>query len=166
MNNISIYTLTSELHDAQAISAATQEFLNSLDIQYNFKDADFSDYGTAPLSLIYVRTGGTEGIFRRLLPELMNRQQSTTSSQRHRFLLLTSGKSNSLAASLEILSFLRQQGLQGEVIHGDAQHISHRIQLLEQVSLALQQLEGSRIGVVGKPSDWLISSVADYQVVK
>lgn len=166
MNNISIYTLTSELHDAQAISAATQEFLNCLDIQYNFKDADFSDYGTAPLSLIYVRTGGTEGIFRRLLPELMNRQQSTTSSQRHRFLLLTSGKSNSLAASLEILSFLRQQGLQGEVIHGDAQHISHRIQLLEQVSLALQQLEGSRIGVVGKPSDWLISSVADYQVVK
>lgn len=166
MNNISIYILTSELHDTQAISAATQEFLNSLDIQYNFKDADFSDYGTAPLSLIYVRTGGTEGIFRRLLPELMNRQQSTTNSQRHRFLLLTSGKSNSLAASLEILSFLRQQGLQGEVIHGDAQHISHRVRLLEQVSLALQQLEGSRIGVIGEPSDWLISSIADYQVVK
>ena len=165
MSNISIYTLTSDLHDAQAVTAATQEFLDGLDIQYDFKDDNFSDYGTAPLSLIYVRTGGTEGIFRRLLPELKTRQQSAY-GQRHKFFLLTSGKSNSLAASLEILSFLRQQGLQGEVIHGDAQHISHRIQLLEQVALAMQQLQGCRIGVVGKPSDWLISSTADYQAVR
>ena len=140
MSNISIYTLTSVLHDAQAVTAATQEFLDGLDIQYDFKDDNFSDYGTAPLSLIYVRTGGTEGIFRRLLPELKTRQQSAY-GQRHKFFLLTSGKSNSLAASLEILSFLRQQGLQGEVIHGDAQHISHRIQLLEQVALAMQTIK-------------------------
>ena len=66
MHNISIYTLTSELHDAQAVNAATQEFLNSLQVEFNFKENDYTDYGQAPLSLIYVRTGGTEGIFRRL----------------------------------------------------------------------------------------------------
>ena len=161
MNNIALYTLTSELHDAQAVGAATREFLDSLDVTFDFHEADYATYGEAPLNIIYVRTGGTEGIFRRLLPQL--KEQST---HQQPFYLLTSGKSNSLAASLEILSFLRQQGLRGEVIHGEPQHISHRIRLLEQVSLAKRQLHGSRVGVVGKPSDWLISSQADYAAVR
>ena len=33
---------------------------------------------------------------------------------------LISDKSNSLTVSLEILSYLRQQGLQGEILHGNA----------------------------------------------
>jgi len=108
----SIYTLTSELHDEQSVNAVTQEFLGSLDISYDFKADDYSDYGAAPLSLIYVRTGGTEGIFRRLLPQLPNAH--------HPIYLLTSGKSNSLAASMEILSSLRQQ--QQQVFDGQLSH--------------------------------------------
>ncbi len=159
MKNISIYTLTSELHDEQAVSQVTQEFLSSLNISYELCDNDYSNYGRAPLNIIYVRTGGTEGIFLRLLPQL--RQQSKSP-----FYLLTSGKSNSLAASLEILSYLRQQGISGEVIHGTAQHISERIALLERTALAVRQLKGCRVGVIGKPSDWLISSTADYAAVR
>ena len=159
MNNIALYTLTSELHDAQAVGAATREFLNSLQVTFDHHEADYSTYGEAPLNIIYVRTGGTEGIFRRLLPQLQQQSQAP-------FYLLTSGKSNSLAASLEILSFLRQQGLPGEVIHGEPEHISRRIQLLEQVALAKRQLQGCRIAVIGKPSDWLISSQADYEAVR
>ena len=97
MANIAIYTLTSELHNEQAVKAVTQEFLNSLDIEYDFKGSEYASYGSSALNLIYVRTGGTEGIFKRLLPELQ------TKSNRP-FYLLTSGKSNSLAASMEILS--------------------------------------------------------------
>lgn len=159
MNNIALYTLTSELHDAQAVGAATREFLDSLDVTFDFHEADYATYGEAPLNIIYVRTGGTEGIFRRLLPQLEEQSQAP-------FYLLTSGKSNSLAASLEILSFLRQQGLRGEVIHGEPQQICHRIRLLEQVALATRKLQGSRIGVIGKPSDWLISSQANYAAVR
>ena len=159
MKNIAIYTLTSELHDVHAISAATQEFLDSLHLDYDYKEDDYDDFGTAPLSIIYVRTGGTEGIFRRLLPTLQRQSRAP-------FYLLTSGKSNSLAASLEILSYLRQQDIRGEVIHGEPGHITRRIHLLEQVALAVRQLEGCRVGVVGKPSDWLISSQADYAAVR
>ena len=159
MNNISIYTLTSELHDVQAVSKATQEFLDSLHINYDFHDDDYSDYGSAPLSLIYVRTGGTEGIFRRLLSQLQQKSQAP-------FYLLTSGKSNSLAASLEILSFLRKKDISGEVIHGSTSHITKRIQLLAHSQQAIRQLQGARVGVIGKPSDWLISSTADYVAVK
>ncbi len=160
MNNIAIYTLTSELHDPQTVGAATQEFLGSLNISYDFRDNDYSDYGSHPLDIIYVRTGGAESIFLRLLPVLLKKTAGAT------FYLLTSGKSNSLAASLEILSYLRQQGISGEVIHGEAAHISERINTLLRVNEALQKLKGCKVGVVGKPSDWLISSTADYNAIK
>ena len=159
MEKIAIYTLTSELHDEKAVSAVTNEFLESIGISYDLKVSDYSDYGTSILSLIYVRTGGTEGIFKQLLPELQ------TKSSRP-FYLLTSGKSNSLAASMEILSYLRQQGIRGEIIHGSTTYIAQRIRLLEIVEQACRQLQGSRLGIIGQPSDWLISSHADKAVVR
>ena len=155
----SIYTLTSELHDEKAVSAVTREFLESLNIAYDLKGADFADYGRQGLNLIYVRTGGTEGIFKRLLPELQ-------AKSRRPFYLLTSGKSNSLAASMEILSYLRQNGIQGEIIHGSAEYIGRRIALLAKVEDARRQLDGVKLGIIGKPSDWLISSHADKTAVK
>lgn len=157
--DIAIYTLTSELHDEKAVGAVTQEFLNSLQITYTLKGNDYADYGSQDLSLIYVRTGGTEGIFRRLLSQLRAQSQSP-------FYLLTSGKSNSLAASMEILSFLQQNGMRGEIIHGSADFISTRIQILAKVGEARRKLRGSRLGIIGQPSDWLISSRVEPTIVK
>ena len=154
-----IYTLTSELHDERAVESVTREFLGSLGIDFLFRGSDYADYGSQPLSLIYVRTGGTEGIFLRLLPMLMEKS-------RQPFYLLTSGKSNSLAASMEILSYLRRKGIQGEILHGSREYISQRILTLERVEEARRQLNGCRLGVIGKPSDWLISSGADYGIVR
>ena len=48
MKDISIYTLTSQLHDEQAVATSTQEFLGSPNIEYNMRGADFADYGQAP----------------------------------------------------------------------------------------------------------------------
>lgn len=157
-NMIAVYTLTSELHDEKAVSAVTQEFLESIGVVYDLKGNDYSDYGTADLSLIYVRTGGTEGLFRRLLPELQTRS-------RRPFYLLTSGKSNSLAASMEILSYLRQRDIPGEIIHGNASYIAQRIQILSLIERACRRLQGARLGIIGEPSDWLISSDADKKAV-
>ena len=156
--DLNIYTLTSELHDENAVGTMTHEFLSSLQIDYTLKGNDYADYGSEALSVIYVRTGGTEGIFRRLLPQL--REQSKAP-----FYLLTSGKSNSLAASMEILSFLQQNGMQGEIIHGSADYISHRLQILAQVSEAIRKMKGCRLGIIGQPSDWLISSSVEPAIV-
>ena len=159
MKNIAIYTLTSELHDEAAVGTVTKEFLGSLGITYEFRGNDYADYGSHTLSLIYVRTGGTEGIFQQLLPQLLEKSQRP-------FYLLTSGKSNSLAASMEILSYLQQHDLRGEIIHGSAEYIARKIRVLEKVGEARQWLDGARLGIIGKPSDWLISSQADYEVVR
>ena len=156
---VAIYTLTSELHDEKAVGAVTKEFLGSLDIEYVFRGNDYSDYGSYGLSLIYVCTGGTEGIFKKLLPDLQAKSISP-------FYLLTSGRSNSLAASMEILSYLRQNNMKGEIIHGSAVYITKRIKLLSQVEDARNTLLGSRLGIIGQPSDWLISSPVDENVVR
>ena len=157
--NIAIYTLTSNLHDPQAVDALTREFLASINVPYLLKGADFSDYGSHDLNLIYVRTGGTEGLFRQLMPELVQKSSQP-------FYLLASGKSNSLAASLEILSYLRQQGKQGEILHGSPEYVASRIQMLCKVESAVRRLQGCRLGIIGKPSDWLIASDADADAVR
>ena len=156
---ISVYTLTSELHDEQSVELLTQEFLSSLDINFDLKGNDYSDFGSQPLCLIYVRTGGTEGIFKKLLPSLLEKSQRP-------FYLLTSGQSNSLAASMEILSYLQQRNLRGEILHGSTEYVTGRIEALFRVEEARRQLQGARLGIIGKPSDWLISSDADYEAVR
>ncbi|MBO4340020.1 MAG: hypothetical protein J5835_01130 [Bacteroidales bacterium] len=153
---VGIYTITSGLHNEEAVKALSDSFLKEVfpNGDFIFKGADFSDFGSHCLDLIYVRTGGAEGIFKSLLPDMLAKGIG-------RFYLLTSGKSNSLAASLEILSFLRQQGLKGEVLHGSAQYLRHRISVIGKAADARKSLQGMRIGVIGQPSDWLISSHAD-----
>lgn len=153
---ISIYTITSGLHDEAAVRSLSDAFLGGIfpDGGYDFKGACFDDFGEAELNIIYVRTGGAEGIFEELLPKLLETGVSY-------FTLLTSGTSNSLAASLEILSYLRQKGLRGEVLHGSAEYIRGRISQLEKIAQARIRLYGSTVGVIGQPSDWLISSIYD-----
>ena len=157
--NISIYTITSPLHDQKTIDKTSRHFLDELNISFKSVKHDVYDYGTSCLDLIYIRTGGTEGIFKSLLPTLLEKSSQP-------FYLLTSGKSNSLAASMEILSFLRQNNLQGEILHGESAYISDRIKTLAKVNEARKQLQGCNLGIIGKPSDWLISSGVDYQSIK
>lgn len=151
---IGLYTLTSPLHDEATVNATSASFVSEIEgalgFGFEFHGSDFSGYGSDDLSLIYVRTGGTEGLFQEIYESIEGP-----------VLLLTSGKSNSLAASMEILSFLNQQGRSGEIIHGSVDYIARRIEILAKVAKAQQKLRGSRLGVIGKPSDWLISSSAD-----
>ena len=156
---IALYTLTSPLHDENSVNAASSAFVAEIEkrlgFQMDFRGYDFSGYGSGALDVIYVRTGGTEGLFKEVFPDLGGN-----------ILLLTSGKSNSLAASMEILSYLNQQGRKGEIIHGSPDYIAERLSLLSKVNTARESLAGKNLGVIGQPSDWLISSDVDKEVVK
>lgn len=107
------------------------------------------------LKLIFIQTGGTEKAFIEALPKL-----------KEPYYLLTNGKNNSLAAALEIMTYLRQHHLRGNILHGDVDDMSRNIQLLMSYNQATQKLSQSRLGVIGEPSDWLIASIPDYKEVK
>ena len=156
--NISVHTIASALHDEVRVNEAVTAFITRiekvLESPLTLCGPEFSAYGQADLDLIYVCTGGTEGRFKELLPGLDGK-----------IYLLTSGDSNSLAASLEILSYLNQNGRSGEIIHGSDEYVAGRIAVLAKVSAARKSLKGANLGVVGAPSDWLIASEMDRVAV-
>jgi len=168
-----LYTLTSSLH-AEAVRQVQQEpFITAIEdamgCHFDVRGNDFSTYGQHPCDIIYVRTGGTEGLF---LDELSRNGILCVPSKVR---LLTSGKSNSLAASMEILSYLNENGVAGEILHGTPEYIAERIMNASDAEdapdLTVQAdfsgaLDGQRFGVIGHPSDWLISSDVDYSTVR
>lgn len=173
MLDIALYTITSGLHAEVLPDAAQEPFLKAIEdagrqaFTFDVRGNAFNDWGTHDLSFIYIRTGGTEGAFREVFPRLDGP-----------VVLLTSGRSNSLAASMEILSFLRRQGREGRILHGSPVSIARQILSLSgntDAPLSITAVDyclvpfvqpcglrlAARYGVVGKPSDWLIASDPD-----
>ena len=109
------------------------------------------EFEKAPFALVYVASGGSEGIFKASFERLCQKP----------CYILTSGESNSLAASMEILSFLKQQGKRGEILHGSVEDVAKRIRALKLAYAGIEKLKGMRLGVIGAPSDWLIASATD-----
>lgn len=155
---ISVFTLTSPLHDKQTIETYTKEFFSRLDFEFDYQGEDFSTYGKADLDIIFVRTGGTENLFKQRYMDVLDAKKSVY--------LLASYSSNSLAASMEILSWLKQRGIRGEILHGSHQYISSRISELAKLEAARKALKNTRAAVIGRPSDWLIASDVNREAVQ
>lgn len=125
----------------QAVGQALGEELRRVALEKYLAD-DFA--------LLYVASGGSEGYFLEVFEQLRARP----------CYILTSGESNSLAASMEILSYLNKHGGHGQILHGDLGEIAGQIKALRNAHRALHALRGKKLGCIGTPSDWLIAS--DY----
>lgn len=148
---INIYPLVSKLHEKNRIDLETNILLNELKkcSKHEFNIVSMDELYNADLSLLLIQSGGSEGLF---LENFCNLKSP--------YYLLTYGHNNSLAASIEILSYIKDNRLNGEILHGDTDYILNRInELTNQKEKAIQY----RFGVIGKPSDWLIASNVDYQ---
>ena len=148
---VNIFPLVSSLHNQNKINENTLKLLNELmsisDIEFNISSID--ELYNSDLSLILIQSGGSEGLF---LENIKNLKPP--------FYLLTYGYNNSLAASLEILSYLKDNNLEGEVLHGSNEYIIKRIKELTKINVKY------RFGIIGKPSDWLIASNVNYETAK
>ena len=122
---------------------------------FEFEVTDAEHLKNYDFAVEFIGSGGTEGFF---LKELEKFPQPC--------FLLTTGANNSLAASMEILSYLRQHGLKGEILHGSDDFVAGRLKELAQVFKAKKRLNGFRFARVGKPSDWLIASETDAALSK
>ena len=120
------------------------ELMNISDIEFNMTTID--ELYNSDLALILIQSGGSEGLFLENFSKLKGP-----------FYLLTYGNNNSLAASLEILSYLKDNNLEGEVLHGSNEYIIKRIKELTKTNVKF------RFGIIGKPSDWLIASNVNYE---
>lgn len=113
--------------------------------------------------VVAVLSGGTEAKFIDLIRE-------KKIDLKRPVYLMVSGFSNSLPAALEILSFIRQRNGIAKIM----QHPNDTVfpDVNDTASLTRTPLEKvlhndkiMRLGVVGKPSDWLIASQVEYSAV-
>lgn len=94
--------------------------------------------------VVAVLTGGAEGLF-------LEKLREGTISLEKPIYIVASGHSNSLAASLEILTYIRSH-------HGTGRIITAPVEEEEKKATI-------RLGMIGKPSDWLIASTADANIL-
>ncbi|HRF70301.1 MAG TPA: hypothetical protein PKV66_02595 [Candidatus Pelethenecus sp.] len=153
---IKISTFKSRLQHSLEFNQEIEHFLKSVEkeLDDSLILSELEDYD-CDLKLIFIQTGGSEGLFLENFAKL-----------KEPYYLLTNGGNNSLAASLEILSYLKTQNKKGEILHGSINYIVTRIKELAQLERAKKILNKAKLGVVGNPSDWLISSVPNYKLIQ
>ncbi|MDR0972582.1 MAG: fucose isomerase [Prevotellaceae bacterium] len=148
----------SSMHDQETVRAAHESLLSQLESEFTIRYVAPQDIGSLSpedYSVLFIATGGTENIVAQYFEQLP-----------HPPVLVADGLHNSLAAALEISTWIRQQGVNSEILHGKTSYISQRLQLLYRLHQAQQSLSGRRIGVIGAPSSWLIASNVDYLLAK
>lgn len=94
---------------------------------------------TFDIPLFVIATGGVENQFKSVYKEY-----------NPPYILMYNEFNNSLPASIEILSFLNREGLKGTLI--DVNRITK-----EEILKSFNPIE-EKLGLIGKPSDWLIAS--------
>lgn len=124
------------------------------------RDISLSDNGT---TMFFIESGGTEEKFKKIYKDY-----------NAPYIFIATDANNSLPATLEICSFLRKNNLAYKIIHDELSRLPMAIlsesnkkeAKLEKINQSNKILKGYRLGVVGKPSDWLISSDVDYKKAK
>ncbi len=154
---INVIRLRSALHDQnKEMIKANDAFIDELNtelmnddllLEENSKDAAFS--------IVFVESGGSESEFVKIFDSLPDP-----------IIILSNGKNNSLPASLEIKTYISQHDKSSLLLTGSEESIAEGIRNASTVFGAISALNGANLGVIGKPSDWLIASTVDYKLVK
>ena len=155
---INLITFASILQKQATVRSSHETILNELEKYFTVNFVDYRDMHRLTdrdFSLIFIATGGVE---RMVIQHFESLPRPA--------ILLADGMQNSLAAALEISTWLRGRGIKSEILHGELSETIKRIFVLHSDFQAQLQLKGMRIGVIGTPASWLIASNADYLLAK
>ncbi|WP_274972630.1 fucose isomerase [Bacteroides fluxus] len=155
---INLITFASILHKQASVRSSHEVILTELEKYFTVNFIDYQDIDKLTpndFSILFIATGGVERLVIQHFESLPRPA-----------ILLADGMQNSLAAALEISSWLRGRGMRSEILHGELSEIIKRIFVLYSNFKAQRSLVGMRIGVMGTPSSWLIASNVDYLLAK
>lgn len=156
---LNLIAFTSVLHDGSMVRSSHEALINELEKCFEKVNILTVEEAAAlpddTFRALFIATGGVECQVKDAFDTLPDPA-----------LLVADGTHNSLAAALEIATFLRARGLGSEVVHGTVSQIAERLVQLSRLHDVRSKLTGRRIGVVGTPSDWLISSGVNPEAAK
>ena len=120
---------------------------------------NFASLQTLP-DAVMIATGGVENLFKRIWSAI-DVEMMCAPVRPKTVTMIADGRNNSLAAALEILTWLGNNGMEGRIVHGtNDEIISAMIETHGRASLQ------GRIGLFGQPSDWLIASGIDRDYLR
>ena len=105
-------------------------------------------------SIILIGSGGTEGLFLKMLDKL-----------EEPIVLLSTSKNNSLPACLEIKTYLENHNKLCFLLVGDENHIANMIKHIATIINAYHNVKDNRLGLIGGPSSWLIASPVEPKLI-
>lgn len=155
---LNLITFFSALNKNTNARTSHEIFLSELENNFTVNFVDYKDIrklSEDDFSIIFIASGGVERMVAKCFESLPRP-----------VVMLADGMQNSLAAALEISSWLRSRGIKSEILHGDIATVSKRIITLHDNFRAQRSLSGSRVGVFGTPAPWLIASAVDYLLAK
>lgn len=155
---INLITFASLLHKQASVRSSHEIILTELEKYFTVNFVDYQDISkltSNDFSILFIATGGVERLVIQHFESLPRPA-----------IILADGMQNSLAAALEVSSWLRGRGMKSEILHGELPEIIKRIFVLHSNFMAQRSLFGMRIGVIGTPSSWLIASNVDYLLAK
>ena len=153
-----IYLRSKITNDPRFLDEEKKAFIDALNVN---NDIEFTDKGE---TFFFIETGGTEEEFKEIYTEYQDP-----------YYIVATNANNSLPASLEIASFLSKKKKKFYLIHGTPKEVHDEIFALKAERIKTKQyplnkevsiLKGKRYGVIGKPSNWLISSDVNYKKAK
>ena len=125
----------------------------------NVETQSFASLQTLPDAFM-IATGGVENLFKRIWASI-DVEMMCAPSRLKTVTMIADGRNNSLAAALEILTYLGNIGVEGKILHGTNDEI---------ISAIVETCHGAslrgRIGLFGQPSDWLIASGVDRDYLR
>ena len=120
----------------------------------NVEAHDCASLQTIP-DAVMIATGGVENLFKRIWSAI-DVEMMCAPARPKTIAMIADGRNNSLAAALEILTWLGNNGMEGQIVHGtNDEIISAMVEAHGRAPLR------GRIGLFGQPSDWLIASGVD-----
>lgn len=155
---IYLISFASLLHKQATVHSSHEAILSELEKYYTVKLIDYPNMhklSSDDFKIVFIATGGVEKMVIQHFESLPRPA-----------ILLADGMHNSLAAALEISTWLRGHGMKSEILHGELPAIILRIQTLYDNFRAQRSLFGKRIGVFGVSSPWLVASNVDYLLAK
>ena len=158
MMTINLITFASHLHKQSTIYSSHEVILTELEKYFSLRFVPYEEMNSQKpddFSLVFIASGGVE---RMVIQHFEQLPRPTV--------MLADGMQNSLAAALEISSWLRDRGMKSEILHGELTEVVKRIFVLYNNFKAQRRLFGSRVGVIGAPAPWLIASNVDYLLAK
>lgn len=159
--NVTLILFYAPMHKREVLLAPRKALFDALKAKFSLtiiSSQDFSDQEAAREDTVFfpfIASGGSEEVLLRFGPSRLPAP----------FLVLFDNRFNSLAASLEIATYLTQGRSDTPIIKPLEALTLEDVRLFSAMQQSARYMRHANVSIWGEPSSWLIASAVDYKAI-